>query len=308
MKTLAAVSISLLISTAVLTTAAPPFNANTDEDKPAAPEIPRPSEPLPDPDPFSTPDPPKPLPGLAPAIGRAAPAAQVERPHLKMNRSFGPEQLTGEPNTPKAGDYGTCWAAAARDGGKDWLELSYGTPVRPLAVWVYENCAPGALYQITGLVDGEEIKLWRGVDPTPRTEPKGISKILIEPGPKYDAIRVYLDCKAVTGWNEVDAVGVLDQDENLRWALSARTTTSYAGTNPIPFFDPFQPPREAFEEKFADVDARMRQNSQAVQTLERNLAARRENLRSLQAEVETLKRAYLKLQEADTPKPEPAGD
>lgn len=251
-------------------------------------------------------DPVEALPAPDQPLDPGAPVPEKINLPAKNSASFHPDQLTGEPDTPRAGDYGTCWAASTMDGGKEWLELDYGKRVRPIAVWVYENCAPGAVFQITGLSDGEEIQLWRGVDPTPRTEPKGISKIIVDPKHKLDAIRVYLDCKRVTGWNEIDAVAILDQDEELRWAVSAKATTSYARIDPLPFVDPFQPPREAFEEKFADVETRTQQHAQAVKSLKSELNTHSESLRNLQAEMKALKREYKKLQKAESPKHEPA--
>ena len=120
------------------------------------------------------------------------------------------------------------WAARTSDVGKVWIELTYAKRLSPIEVWVYENCAPGAAYQVTGFVDGKEILLWRGVDPTPRNVPKGISKIKVKTKAKLDRIRVYLDCKKVTGWNEIDAVGLIDSQGKVHWAAQATASSTYA--------------------------------------------------------------------------------
>ncbi|NQT13820.1 MAG: hypothetical protein HQ582_13790 [Planctomycetes bacterium] len=60
-----------------------------------------------------------------------------------------PEQATGPPDTPRAGDIRTAWASASPDGQKEWLLLDYAKVVRPTAVAVHETYNPGAVYQVS---------------------------------------------------------------------------------------------------------------------------------------------------------------
>src|SRR4051812_16997111 len=57
-----------------------------------------------------------------------ASAAAIE-PAGRAKRGWGPEQVTGEPDTPAAGDQTTAWASATPDGADEWLELEYAAPV-----------------------------------------------------------------------------------------------------------------------------------------------------------------------------------
>lgn len=145
-------------------------------------------------------------------------------------RPWGPEQATGAPDTwPKSGDLTTAWASKTPDGQCEWLELTYDAPIRPAAVLVYETYNPGAVDRVTGYdASGKEVELWSGADPTPAGSEKGISVIPVHPSFDLTRIRVYVDSPKVTGWNEIDAVGLLDDAGTTHWAKSATASSTYA--------------------------------------------------------------------------------
>ena len=70
--------------------------------------------------------------------------------------------------------------------------------------------------------------------PTPAGTDKGISIIPVHPDFDLTRIRIYLDSPKVPGWNEIDAVGLLDTTGTTHWADSATASSSYADrlTNP----------------------------------------------------------------------------
>src|SRR5262245_13784780 len=93
-------------------------------------------------------------------------------------RAWGPEQATGKPDTPGAGDIVTAWASATPDGQDEWLLMEYAEPVVPTAVLVHETYNPGALVRVTAFrLDGEEVEVWKGKDPTPVGAGRGISEV-----------------------------------------------------------------------------------------------------------------------------------
>lgn len=145
-------------------------------------------------------------------------------------RPWGPEQATGAPDTwPNSGDLTTAWASATPDGQREWLELTYKDAVRPAAVLIYETYNPGAVDRVTGYdPSGKEVELWSGADPTPAGSEKGISVIPLHPDFDLTRIRVYLDSPKVTGWNEIDAVGLLDAAGTTHWAAGATASSTYA--------------------------------------------------------------------------------
>ena len=149
-----------------------------------------------------------------------------------LHAQWGPVEATGVPNTPTAGDIPTAWASQTPDGQKEWLELEYETAVRPRVVEVHETYNPGALYQI-GLFDqfGREHIVWRGIDPTQPPAAKGVSRIKITPKFATKRIKIYLDSPKVTGWNEIDAVGLIDAQGKTHWATRAKASSTFASVS-----------------------------------------------------------------------------
>jgi hypothetical protein len=174
----------------------------------------------------------------------------VQRP----KRDWGPEQATGEPDTNMAGDIVTAWASQSPDGQPEWLMLEYDDFVEPTAVLVYETYNPGALVRVTAFTpEGEEVELWKGVDPTPPDSGMGVSEIPVkataekkniqrgsptEPEPpakatfKTNRIKLYIDSPNFPGWNEIDAVGIRDKSKKMHWAVAADASSTYAQPYP----------------------------------------------------------------------------
>lgn len=144
--------------------------------------------------------------------------------------TWGPEQATGAPNTPEAGDYPTAWASETPDGQEEWLDLGYAEPVEAAAVAVYESFNCGALSKVCVFgPEGQAIQAWTGNDPTQPGTEKGVSIIPLQlKKQKINRVRIYLNSPAVQGWNEIDAVGLLDAQGIMHWATSATASSTYA--------------------------------------------------------------------------------
>jgi hypothetical protein len=149
----------------------------------------------------------------------------------KPKRPWGPEQATGRPDTwPQQGDLVTAWASLTPDGQQEWLLLEYARPVVPREVHVYETFNPGAVNRVTAFdLTGKEVELWKGNDPTAAGSGKGISKIACKKV-KFltNRIKIYIDSPAVVGWNEIDAVGLVDKDGKTHWATAAEASSTFA--------------------------------------------------------------------------------
>lgn len=146
----------------------------------------------------------------------------------REKRPWGPEQATGEPDTNGTGDLQTAWASATPDGQDEWLVLEYAEPVKPTAVLVYETYNPGALTRVTAFtLDGKEVELWKGDDPTTSDKAGGITEVPVNPGFKTNRVKLYLASKAVPGWNEIDAVG-LQAGDRIQWAEAADASSTFA--------------------------------------------------------------------------------
>jgi hypothetical protein len=151
----------------------------------------------------------------------------AESPTAKRN--WGPEQATGPPDTAGPGDLVTAWASAQAAGQMEWLLLEYPEPLLPSAVLVHETYNPGALVRVTAFrLDGEEVEVWKGKDPTAPGSGKGVSEVALDMKFKTNRIKIYIDSQAVPGWNEIDAVGLKDGAGKTHWASSAAASSTYA--------------------------------------------------------------------------------
>lgn len=139
------------------------------------------------------------------------------------------EQVTGPPDTNAAGDFATAWASLTPDGGDEWLLLEYDSVITPKAVRIHENWNPGAVYRIMAYkLDGQEVEVWADKDPTPISSARGVSVIPLEMDFKIARIRIILDSRSVTGWNEIDAVGLDDAKGKTHWASAAIASSTNA--------------------------------------------------------------------------------
>ena len=149
-------------------------------------------------------------------------------------RGYGPEQVIGPPNTPRPGDQSSAWASKGADDQDEWLIVEYENAVVVAGLNIHENHSPGAVVRITGFDSGgREIELWKGGDPTARTAQMGVSNIDLKPGVKTDRLKIYIDSKSVSGWNEIDAVELIGADKSRQWVIDAQSSTTYA-TGPPP--------------------------------------------------------------------------
>jgi hypothetical protein len=148
----------------------------------------------------------------------------------KIKRQWGPEQATGKPDTwPNQGDIVTAWASQTPDGQREWLLLEYARPVVAKEVHIYETFNPGAVDRVTAFdLTGKEIEVWKGKDPTAAGAGGGISKIACKKKVKTNRIKIYINSPAVLGWNEIDAVGLIDQNGKTQWATAADASSTFA--------------------------------------------------------------------------------
>ncbi len=142
--------------------------------------------------------------------------------------SWSPEQAVGEPDST-TGDQTTAWASASQDEQDEWLVLEYGSPVKAVAIHVYENFNPGAVIRATTFeTDQSPVVLWEGKDPVVATGGRNVARLEISPIVPIKRIKLFIDSKAVAGWNEIDAVGLEDESGTIHWATAAGASSSFA--------------------------------------------------------------------------------
>ena len=149
---------------------------------------------------------------------------------LQFATGYAPKHATGAPNTPEAGDFPTAWSSKTQDDQSEWLELEYEEAVLATAVEIHETYNPGAVIKVSVYdSQGKEVTVWEGIDPTPQTQAKGVSKISIGVNFSTKRVKLYIDSPSVPGWNDIDAVGLNDAMGNTTWAARAKASSTSAG-------------------------------------------------------------------------------
>lgn len=143
----------------------------------------------------------------------------------------GADGATGHPDNEKYGDKSTAWAPATKDGGLEWLELTYPTAVIPAGVRVWENFGSGFVTRIEAFDDanGSWTALWSGKDPTVPGVVAAFSPPLQQPAFATTRIRVTVDT-SVSDWNEIDAVELLGPEQPAGWVVWLRGEWREDGT------------------------------------------------------------------------------
>ena len=139
------------------------------------------------------------------------------------------DQVLGKPDTPAQGDIPSAWASKTQDSQKEWLLLKYRWFVRPSMIEIHETYNPGAITKVT-MFDwrGKEHVVWEGhANVTARTSPN-LNVISVKNSFHTRKIKLYIDSPAVTGWNEIDAVGLVDENGQAFWATAASASSCYA--------------------------------------------------------------------------------
>ncbi len=197
-------------------------------------------------------------------------------------RPWGPEQTIGQPNTREAGDQKTAWASNTTDGHTEWLQLEYVEPINAKELDVYETFNPGALFKVSVFnQDGNEVTVWQGIDPTPVSADKGVSRIRLDVPFKVKSAKIYLDSTLVPGFNEIDAVGLRDADGQMHWAINVKASSTFAAGIVAPLMrirsgDLLR--LKALEEELT----RLRQEAKRVRQLEEELEQLKKQLRKRQ--------------------------
>ena len=142
--------------------------------------------------------------------------------------SWSIDQLLGKPNTPLSGDQSTAWAPLNQDGGTQWVIAEFPTVVNVSSIEVVETYNPGALVRVTSIsVSGVETEIWSGTDPVVPVAGMGTASIIPSTPTRTRRIKVELDTNKVSGWNEIDAIAILDRDGNAQWASRAWASSAY---------------------------------------------------------------------------------
>jgi hypothetical protein len=163
-----------------------------------------------------------------------APLSQVMRgfqPGQATPHAYEAMQATGPPDaTPPGIDSALAWCPAAEDDGTEWLELRYDPPVVAAQIRIHANFNPGAVLRVLGaLGEAQMTELWAGGGTQDALQTFPIASPV-----ELDRLKLELDTSQVAGWNEIDAVALIDAQGAPSWAREANASSVWGKSQPAP--------------------------------------------------------------------------
>lgn len=124
--------------------------------------------------------------------------------------SWSAQQATGPANLKQCSDNSKAWATKQQNKGQEWLLLRYKTQVQAVGAILHINLNPGAVVAIEARTGAGWTTVWQGQDPTKQTCPVKWA-VMFQNHVQTDTLRIILDTKKVSGWNEIDAVQLVSR-------------------------------------------------------------------------------------------------
>jgi len=140
------------------------------------------------------------------------------------DKGFSASQALGKPNSmPQPDGLSPCaWLPRNQDGEKEYIHVGFKKPMRVRQVAIAENHAPGAVYRVL-LYDtaGNAHEIYKQ-KPQPYPAPNRMLNIFLsELTPYYvKSVQVFLNCKAVKGWNQIDAIAISDGTDTIKATIN----------------------------------------------------------------------------------------
>ena len=144
--------------------------------------------------------------GTLPSISQWA-SEVVEFSSQYADSDYAATQVLGEPDVTSCSDNGRAWAPGDSNAGNEYVRVRFANPVWFPEIGVHENYAVGAIRKII-LWDAEGNGTEYDVQDPLRKCP-GVAQFQFDEYTKLvKELTVVLDTKAVSGWNEIDAISL----------------------------------------------------------------------------------------------------
>lgn len=155
----------------------------------------------------------------------------AERGPRRPPRYWGPEQMLGEPNATLDEDSETAWSARIQDSPlTEWVMVEFENPIDATAIEIHESFHAGAVGKVSIFRGGNETIVRNANQWKPR--PAGVTRVDLNG--TVGRIKIYLETSRVNGWNQIDAIGLVDREGRKHWATSAvASSTSAVPYGPI---------------------------------------------------------------------------
>jgi hypothetical protein len=153
---------------------------------------------------------------------------QIAMRNVSHSTHWSIDQILGRPDTTSFGDIQTAWASKTQDAQDEYVVVEFPQAVMAAAVEIYETYNPGAVVRVSAVkANGSEVVLWSGVDPLQAATGGGISRIAFSTPRRTRRLKIYIQSTAVSGWNEIDAVALVDGRGGRQWAMQAWASSSF---------------------------------------------------------------------------------
>jgi hypothetical protein len=124
--------------------------------------------------------------------------------------SWSASRVLGAPDAAAGADSANAWATLTAEADVEYIEVGYDQPWRARAVQIHESYNPGAVSHVELITaDGQHRTVFQGTAAptgTPSLRRRIDFACTAEP---IVAVRVTLASAAVSGWNELDAIGLV---------------------------------------------------------------------------------------------------
>lgn len=159
-------------------------------------------------------------------------AKRVETFNRQTTESWSISQIMGPRNTAGFGDISTAWASRSPDSGPEWVIAEFPNEIEATSLEIHESNSPGAVTKVLSVsMTGAESLLWEGKDPLSSGGlAGGISKISFSKPTKTRRVKIVIDSARYPGYNEIDAIALVEGNVNRQWCSQAWASSSY-GTN-----------------------------------------------------------------------------
>lgn len=119
-------------------------------------------------------------------------------------------QALGAPNVyPRYGDIAEAWAPRSADDGLQHVTVRFGSGVPARSVVWVSTFGPGAVVRVDDVSNpASAVTLWQGSDPSAGRDASVVELVLAQPR-AIQALRIYVDTNLVSGWEEIDAIGLI---------------------------------------------------------------------------------------------------
>ncbi|MBK9247093.1 MAG: PD40 domain-containing protein [Ignavibacteria bacterium] len=145
------------------------------------------------------------------------------------------KQALGKPNSlPIGGDSPMAWAVEQIGENESWVEatlkLGYSIPMKIRQVAIAENCSPGAITRVILTdTDGDEHVIYTAEPKKINDKARMLNLFVPLTDYKVESLTLILQPGKVSGWNEIDAVGISDLEDSVKATIKLAPAVTYIG-------------------------------------------------------------------------------